>query len=78
MYITYEKDLIFAFNSIFLIIGFLLLFYKIKYLNFVSFYITRMFLIISEIIPLTLIFLLIEIIFAYASMIFYEISNEEN
>jgi CBS domain containing-hemolysin-like protein len=57
----------------FLIISLLVLFYKIKYLNFASFFIARMFLIISEIIPLTLIILGTEIIFAYSYKIIYEI-----
>ena len=58
--------------------GLLVLFYKIKYLNFASFYITRMFLIISEIIPLTLIIFAAEMAFAYAYKIIYEISPDHN
>jgi hypothetical protein len=58
--------------GIFLIIGLLVLFYKIKYLNFASFFITRIFLIISEIIQLILIIVGTQIIFAYSFFIIYE------
>jgi hypothetical protein len=64
--LVYLYLLIYGVFANFLIIGLLVLFYKIKYLNFASFFITRMFLIISEIIPLTLIILGTEIIFAYS------------
>jgi hypothetical protein len=52
--------------------GILVLIYKIKYLNFASFYIIRMFLILSEIIPLTLIFFAVEMAYVYA----YKIIND--
>jgi hypothetical protein len=48
------------------------LFYKIKYLNFASFFITRIFLIISEIIQLIIIIVGTQIIFAYSFFIIYE------
>ena len=66
MIFVYLYLLIYGVFANFLIIGLLVLFYKIKYLNFASFFITRMFLIISDIIPLTLIILGTEIIFAYS------------
>jgi hypothetical protein len=58
--------------------GLLVFLFKIKYLNFASFYITRMFLIISEIIPLTIIIFATEMTFAYAYKIIYEISPDHN
>jgi len=58
--------------------GLLVFLFKIKYLNFASFYIARMFLIISEIIPLTLIIFATEMAFAYAYKIIYNISPEHN
>jgi hypothetical protein len=52
---TFIMEVIFyGINSTNIIMGLLVLFYKIQYLNFASFYITRMFLIISDIIPLIL------------------------
>jgi hypothetical protein len=55
--------------------GILVLIYKIKYLNFASFYIIRMFLILSEIIPLTLIFFAVEMAYVYAHKIINDIVN---
>jgi hypothetical protein len=57
--------------------GLLVLFYKIKYLNIASFYITRMFLIISEIIPLTLIILAAEAAFVYSYKIINDMSSKD-
>ena len=54
--------------------GILVLIYKIKYLDFASFYIIRMFLILSEIIPLTLIFFAVEMAYVYAHKIINDIS----
>lgn len=51
-----------------------MLFYKIKYLNFASFYIARLYLIIIEIFPLVLLIFAAEIAFAYAYKIIYEIT----
>jgi hypothetical protein len=45
--------------------GLLVLAYKIKYLNFASFIIARMFLIISDILPLIFMIFTAEITFAY-------------
>jgi hypothetical protein len=58
--------------------GLLVFLFKIKYLNFASFYITRMFLIISEIIPLTIIIFATEMAFAYSYKIIYQISPGHN
>jgi hypothetical protein len=58
--------------------GLLVFLYKIKYLNFASFYISRMFLIISEILPLAIIIFATQMAFAYAYKIIYDISPEHN
>jgi hypothetical protein len=58
--------------------GLLVFLYKIKYLNFASFYISRMFLIISEILPLAIIIFVTQMAFAYAYKIIYDISPEHN
>jgi hypothetical protein len=52
--------------------GLLVLAYKIKYLNFASFFIARIFLIISDILPLILMIFTVEITFAYT----YKIIND--
>ena len=72
------RSLQYGLNANFIIFGLLVLFYKIKYLNFASFYITRMFLIMSEIIPLTLLIFSAEMAFAYAYKIIYEITPGNN
>jgi hypothetical protein len=46
-------------NANLIIMGLFILFYKIKYLNFASFYIIRMFMIIKEIFPIALISFLV-------------------
>jgi hypothetical protein len=72
------RALQYGLNANFIILGLLVLFYKIKYLNIASFYITRMFLIISEIFPLTILIGATEIAFAYAYKIIYEIAPDHN
>ena len=53
--------------------GLLVLLYKIKYLNIANFYITRLFLVISQIYPLLLLIFASQITFSYAYKIIYEI-----
>jgi hypothetical protein len=77
VFVHYDA-LIYGVFANFLIIGLLVLFYKIKYLKFASFFITRMFIIISEIIPLILIISGTQIIFAYSFMIIFYINRDSS
>lgn len=58
-------------NANFIILGLIVLLYKIKYLNFARFYITRFYLILLDVYQLVGIIFLVEITFAYAYKIIY-------
>jgi hypothetical protein len=72
------RALQFGLNANFIIMGLLVLFYKIKYLNIAQFYITRLFLVINEIYPLLFLIFVSEIAFSYAYKIIYEIDPSNN
>ncbi len=52
------RALQYGLNANFIIFGLLVLYYKIKYLNVAQFYLTRFFLVISEIYPLMILIFL--------------------
>jgi len=72
------RALQYGLNANFIICGLLVLYYKIKYLNIAQFYLTRLFLVISEIYPLVIMIFISELAFSYSYKIIYEIDPSHN
>ena len=70
------RSLQYGINANFIILGLIVLLYKIKYLNFASFYITRFYLVIKDVWQLVGIIFIVEVTFAYAYKIIYSIQAD--
>ncbi len=60
-------------NANFVILGLIVLLYKIKYLNFANFYISRLYLVLRDVFWLMFIIVVVQFTFAYSYKIIYEI-----
>jgi hypothetical protein len=69
------RTLQFGINANFVILGLVILLYKIKYMNIAQFYISRFYLVVNDVKTLVLLITIVDITFAYAYKIIYSIQT---